>query len=187
MPTRPCSIASAPTARTDGCTCPYGTLHTRNNRARSIKADFGPKKQLFSAQNTHPWTHKAPPLEWATRAARAGDRGRGPCLRLRVPVPTHPRTSVGVYGTEKYSGRPDPHPHRACTRRGASCSRSRHPRADRTCATRNGRADTHGGGPGPSRDGAAHAPPSPPVARTPPRHRAVETRNRTISRSYLPL
>ena len=110
MPTRPCSIASAPTARTDGCTCPYGTLHTRNNRARSIKADFGPKKQLFSAENTHPWTHKAPPLEWATRAARAGDRGRGPCLRLRVPVPTHPRTSVGVYGTEKYSGRPDPPP-----------------------------------------------------------------------------
>ena len=49
MPTRPCSIASAPTAGTDGCTCPNGALHTRNNRARSIKADFGPKKQLLSA------------------------------------------------------------------------------------------------------------------------------------------
>ena len=54
------------------------------------------------------------------------------------------------------------------------------PRADRTCATGNGRADTHGGSPGPSRDGAAHALPYPPVARTQPLQRAVETRNRTI-------
>ena len=148
MPTRPCSIASAPTARTDGCTCPYGALHTRNNRAGSMEADFWPKKQVFSVQNTHPRAHKAAPLEWAPRAARAGGRGTGGCLRLCVPVPTHQRTAVGVYMTEKYRGRPDPHPHRACTRRGASCSRAPHPRADRTCATGNGRAGTHGGGQG---------------------------------------
>ena len=147
-----------------------------------MEPDFGPKNSVISVQNPHPLGSKAAPFECASRAARAQDRGRGSCLRLCVPVPTHQRTSVGVYGTEKYHGRSDPHPHRACTRRGASCSRAPHPRADRTCATGNGRADTHGGGTGPSRDRAAHAPTPPPVARTQPRQRAVETRKRTISR-----
>ena len=186
MPTRPCSITRAPTAGTAGCTCAYDMLYTRNNRAGSMEADFWPKKQMFSVQNTHPRAHKAAPLVWAPRAARAGGRGTGGCLRLCVPVPTHQRTSVGVYGTKKYHGRPDPHPHHACTRRGASCGRAPHPRADRACATGNGRADTHGGGPEPSRDRAAHALPPPPVARTQPRQRAVETRKRTISRPHLP-
>jgi hypothetical protein len=114
MPTRPCSITKAPTAGTAGCTCAYDMLYTRNNRAGSMEADFWPKKQVFSVQNTHPRAHKAAPLAWAPRAARAGGRGTGGCLRLCVPVPTHQRTAVGVYMTEKYRGRPDPHPHRAC-------------------------------------------------------------------------
>ena len=151
-----------------------------------METDFGPKMITFAARNLLPWALYAAPLGPAPRAARTGGRGRDACLRLRVPVPTHQRTAVGDFGTKNNHGRPDPHPHRSCTRRGASCSRSRHPRADRTCATGNGRADTHGGGTGPSRDRAAHAPPPPPVARTRPRQRAVETRIHTIWRSPLP-
>ena len=185
-PTRPCSAAGAPGAGTDGCTCSCDLHCTRGNRAGSMETNFGPKMITFAARNLLPWALYAAPLGPAPRAARTGGRGRDACLRLRVPVPTHQRTAVGDFGTKNNHGRPDPHPHRACTRRGASCSRSRHPRADRTCATGNGRADTHGGGTGPSRDRAAHAPPPPPVARTQPRQRAVETQNRTISCSFLP-
>ena len=179
-PTRPCSAAGAPGAGTDGCTCSCDLHCTRGNRAGSMETNFGPKMITFAARNLLPWALYAAPLGPAPRAARTGGRGRDACLRLRVPVPTHQRTAVGDFGTKNNHGRPDPHPHRACTRRAP------HPRADRTCATGNGRADTHGCGPGPSRDGAAHALPYPPVARTQPLQRAVETRNRTISHSFLP-
>ena len=49
-----------------------------------MEADFGPKKQLFSAQNTHPWTHKA-----AAASPRAAAILRAVDILLRANLCDH--------------------------------------------------------------------------------------------------